>query len=207
MKKFGIYTLDDTDVFGKTVLERVDINEPIDRERDCVLDDTRIRGCVPTVRELQKRRKGGFIGTSGQRLRYMSEEQTLFERTVCLSQEQQADMQAAAARWTVRRTRSRTAAPSWRAAAAQTRRLSAGRGALPQTRHTQSNQQEAPTYGQPARPCVFILGGAKIADAFMMLQTILQRGTADTVLTGGLVANIFLAAANTNYWQRIPRLS
>jgi phosphoglycerate kinase len=46
----------------------------------------------------------------------------------------------------------------------------------------------------PERPCVFVLGGAKVADAFMMMETVLSGGTADKVLTGGLVANILLAA-------------
>ena len=55
MKKFGIYTLDSLDVSGKTVLLRVDINEPIDRAADKITDDTRIRGCVPTIQELRDR--------------------------------------------------------------------------------------------------------------------------------------------------------
>jgi len=46
----------------------------------------------------------------------------------------------------------------------------------------------------PERPCVFVLGGAKISDAFMMMQTVLSGGVADKVLTGGLVGNILLAA-------------
>ena len=46
----------------------------------------------------------------------------------------------------------------------------------------------------PKRPCVFSLGGAKISDAFQMMQTVLSRGIADRILTGGLVANIFLIA-------------
>jgi phosphoglycerate kinase len=46
----------------------------------------------------------------------------------------------------------------------------------------------------PDRPSTFILGGAKISDAFMMMDTVLKNGTADMVLTGGLVANILLAA-------------
>ncbi len=47
---------------------------------------------------------------------------------------------------------------------------------------------------RPARPCAFILGGAKVSDAFLMLGTVLKSGAADLVLTGGLVANILLAA-------------
>ena len=46
----------------------------------------------------------------------------------------------------------------------------------------------------PAKPCVFVLGGSKISDAFMMMETVLGSGGADTVLTGGLVGNILLAA-------------
>jgi phosphoglycerate kinase len=46
----------------------------------------------------------------------------------------------------------------------------------------------------PVHPCVFILGGAKVQDAFMMMSTVLAGGVADQVLTGGLVANIILMA-------------
>ncbi len=46
----------------------------------------------------------------------------------------------------------------------------------------------------PDRPCVFVLGGAKISDAFLMMNTVLSRGVADKILTGGLVGNIFLTA-------------
>ena len=41
---------------------------------------------------------------------------------------------------------------------------------------------------------MFVLGGSKISDAFMMMETVLGSGVADTVLTGGLVGNILLAA-------------
>ena len=46
----------------------------------------------------------------------------------------------------------------------------------------------------PDRPCTFVLGGAKVSDAFLMMETVLNSGAADTVLTGGLVGNILLAA-------------
>ena len=45
-------TLDDAEVRGKTVLVRVDINSPIDPKTGEILDDTRIRECVPTIKEL-----------------------------------------------------------------------------------------------------------------------------------------------------------
>jgi len=48
---------------------------------------------------------------------------------------------------------------------------------------------------RPDRPCLFILGGAKIMDAFTLLGPVLERGTADKVLTQGLVGQIVLKAA------------
>lgn len=46
----------------------------------------------------------------------------------------------------------------------------------------------------PKHPCLFLLGGAKVNDAFLMMQSVLEKGAADRVLTGGLVANILLKA-------------
>ena len=45
-------TLDEANVKGKTVLVRVDINSPIDPKTGEILDDTRMRECVPTLNEL-----------------------------------------------------------------------------------------------------------------------------------------------------------
>jgi phosphoglycerate kinase len=47
---------------------------------------------------------------------------------------------------------------------------------------------------KPARPCVFLLGGAKIGDAFLMMSRVLPQGIADRVLTGGLVGQVLLRA-------------
>jgi phosphoglycerate kinase len=47
---------------------------------------------------------------------------------------------------------------------------------------------------KPERPSVFVLGGAKIADAFLMMSAVLGGGAADTVLTGGLVGEVILWA-------------
>ena len=53
--RFGIRTLDELDVKGKTVLCRVDINQPVDRATDTLKSINRVRACVPTVRELSDR--------------------------------------------------------------------------------------------------------------------------------------------------------
>ena len=50
--RFGIYTLDDYDVRGKTVLCRVDINQPVDRATGALKSIARITACAPTVKEL-----------------------------------------------------------------------------------------------------------------------------------------------------------
>jgi phosphoglycerate kinase len=47
---------------------------------------------------------------------------------------------------------------------------------------------------EPARPCVFLLGGTKIQEAFPMMAAALADGVVDSVLTAGLVANVMLAA-------------
>lgn len=38
----------------------------------------------------------------------------------------------------------------------------------------------------PKRPCVFVLGGAKISDAFSMMRKVLEDGAADAILTSGV---------------------
>jgi phosphoglycerate kinase len=38
----------------------------------------------------------------------------------------------------------------------------------------------------PRRPCVFVLGGAKISDAFSMMRKVLEDGAADAILASGV---------------------
>ncbi len=42
----------------------------------------------------------------------------------------------------------------------------------------------------PKRPCVFLLGGAKISDAFSMMKKVLAEGAADCVLTSGITGQV-----------------
>ena len=46
----------------------------------------------------------------------------------------------------------------------------------------------------PEKPCVFILGGAKADDSLEISKYVLSNKIADTVLTGGVVGHVFLAA-------------
>jgi len=42
----------------------------------------------------------------------------------------------------------------------------------------------------PKRPCVFLLGGAKISDAFGMMEKVLAEGAADYILTAGITGQV-----------------
>jgi phosphoglycerate kinase len=50
--QFGIPTIDDFTVRDKVVLCRVDINQPVDKKTGELKDITRIKACVPTIKEL-----------------------------------------------------------------------------------------------------------------------------------------------------------
>ena len=252
--QFGIRTLDELDVKGKTVLCRVDINQPVDRTKGTLKSVNRIRACVPTVRELSdKGAKVVLMAHQGSdieyknfyttrphaqvlsellgrevkwiddvcgpaareaiaalregevllldNVRFVAEEQTLFEMKLRLTHEQQAktllveklaplgDLYVCDAFAAAHRDQ-----PSL---CGFEQVLPSAMGRLFEKEYcTVSGLMEA-----PERPCVFILGGAKISDAFQMMETVLSRGVADRILTGGLVANIFLIALGDQIGQ------
>lgn len=245
--QYGIYTLDDVDVSGKTVLCRIDINQPVDRSTGTLKSISRIRACVPTLQELSGKgaklvllahqgsdieyhnyyttephakvlsellgREVRFIpdvcGPAAQEaicslqpgeillldnVRFMAEEQTLFELKLQLTHEQQAETQLV-----------RKLAPladlyvcdAFAAAHRDQPSLCGFQQVLPSVMGRLFEKEYCVISGlmdAPAKPCTFVLGGAKISDAFLMLRTVLSSGAADRILTGGLVANIMLAA-------------
>ena len=245
--KHGIHTIDDFDVKGKTVLLRVDINEPVDKVNNRLKDLTRIEGCIPTIKELSDKgaklvvmaHQGSDIEYqsyytlephaqvireltgkdvqfvpdvcgpyaqekikamgSGEILlldnvRFMAEEMTLFETKLNLTPEQMAQTQV------VKKLAPLADLYICDAFAAAHRAqptlvgfeqvLPSAMGRLFEKEYTIISD----ILKSPARPCVFVLGGAKIADAFLMMDKVLKDGTADLVLTGGLVANIVAVA-------------
>ena len=246
--RFGINTLDDFDVCGKTVLLRVDINQPVDQEKGLLKSISRIKATVPTVKELSDKgakvvvlaHQGSDIEYSnfyttephaqvlsellGKRVRFIedvcspyargcieslqageiilldnvrfcSEEQTLFEMKLNLSQEQQANTEIV-----------KKLAPladlyvcdAFAAAHRNQPSLCAFELVLPSAMGRLFEEEYCAVselMHNPQRPCVFVLGGAKVSDAFLMMETVLSQKTADKILTGGLVANILLFAA------------
>lgn len=248
--RFGIKTLDDVQVTGKTVLCRVDINQPVDRATGTLRSTARIEACIPTVRELSDKgarvvllahqgsdieyqnfyttkphravlarlleRDVGFLPdvcgpaaiaairslTDGQILlldnvRFLSEEQTLFEQALHLTHSQQAQTLL------VRRLAPLAdlyVCDAFAAAHRDQPSLCGFEQVLPSVMGRLFEREYAvlsQLMEHPVHPCTFVLGGAKVADAFLMMETVLARGAADQVLTGGLVGNILLSAGGT----------
>ena len=245
--RFGIKTMDDIDVGGKTVICRVDINQPIDWETGGLKDITRIQACLPTLKELSHKgaklvllahqgsdieyknfyttephskvlaqlleKEVTFIpdvcGPAAQEaikalkdgeillldnVRFVSEEQTLFELKLKLNHEQQAKTLLV-----------RKLAPladlyicdAFAAAHRDQPSLCGFAQVLPSAMGRLFEEEFCVISGlmeNPARPCVFVLGGAKIDDAFRMMSTVLCNGIANKVLAGGLVAMVMLWA-------------
>jgi phosphoglycerate kinase len=58
----------------------------------------------------------------------------------------------------------------------------------------------------PAQPCVFVLGGSRIADAFSMMEQVLSEGTAHRVLTSGLTGEVMLLAKGVHLGEPTEQL-
>lgn len=252
--RFGIQTLDDFSLRGKTVLCRVDINQPVDRKNGTLKSIARITACVPTIRELSDKgarvvllaHQGSDIeyknyyctkpharvltellqrevmwiddvcGPAAREkiaslrdgeillldnVRFVAEEQTLFETKLLLTPEEQAQTLLV-----------RKLAPladlyvcdAFAAAHRSQPSLCGFEQVLPSAMGRLFEKEYcviSQLMESPAKPCVFVLGGSKISDAFLMMDTVLSKGTADRVLTGGLVGNILLAAIGENIGQ------
>lgn len=252
--RFGINTLDDVQLAGKTVLCRVDINQPINWETGTLKDTTRVQACVPTIQEIAGKgaklvlmaHQGSdieyknFYTTAphakvlsellGQEVkfiddvcgpaareaiqnlqpgeillldnvRYVAEEQTLFELKLQLTHEQQAKTLLV-----------RKLAPladvyvcdAFAAAHRDQPSLCGFEQVLPSAMGRLFEEEYCVISGvmeAPERPCMFVLGGAKINDAFAMMSTVLEGGIADKVLTGGLVGEVLAWAAGDDIGQ------
>ena len=253
--KFGIHTLDEFDLKGKTVLCRVDMNQPVDRESDTLKSTQRIEACAPTVKEISDKgaklvlmaHQGSDIeyenfyctrphakvlssligkevkwiddvcGPAAREaikalkdgeillldnVRFCSEEQTLFEMKLNLTHEQQAKTEVV-----------KKLAPlgdlyvcdAFAAAHRDQPTLCGFEQVMPSAMGRLFEKEYvviSELMESPEKPCVFVLGGAKISDAFIMMETVLGSGAADTVLTGGLVSTILLHAIGKPVGQK-----
>ena len=57
-------------------------------------------------------------------------------------------------------------------------------------------------FKDPAKRCVFVLGGAKFSDSIKVIDRVLKNGTADWVILVGLSANAFLVARGVNLGEK-----
>ena len=241
--RFGIKTLDDIEVKGKTVLLRVDINQPIDREHNTLKDTTRVRACIPTIRELSEKgarlvllaHQGSDIeyknyyttephfrvlkellgkeikfiddvcGPAARsaikglkngeillldNVRFVAEEQTLFEMNLKLTHEQQAKTLLVSK---LSPLADLYICDAFAAAHRDQPSLCGFEQILPSAMGRLFEEEFCVISGlmeNPDRPSVFVLGGVKVSDAFLMMSTVLKNNIADRIVTGGLVANI-----------------
>ena len=136
-------------------------------------------------------------------LRYLSEEITAFEKEVKLAPQ---EMQST---WLVR-----SLAPLFdlyvNDAFAAAHRSSPSMVAFQEVLPTAGGKQLVAEYtalsnvaSHPIHPCIFVLGGGKISDAFGMMKHVLANNTADKILCGGITALVMLLAQNKELGQRI----
>ena len=252
--RFGIKTLDEVRVEGRTVLCRVDINQPVDREKGTLKSINRIEACVPTIKELSdKGAKVVLLAHQGSdieyknyyttkphaavltrllgrevkwiddvcgpaareavqglkdgeillldNVRFVAEEQTLFEMKLRLTHEQQANTLLVEK---LAPLADLYVCDAFAAAHRDQPSLCGFEQVLPSCMGRLFEKKfctVSQVMEEPVRPCVFVLGGAKISDAFLMMKTVLERGVADRILTGGLVGNIFLTALGKEIGQ------
>lgn len=243
----GIYTLDDFQIEGKTVLLRVDINCTVDVDTKAITNDIRIKRVIPTIKELiEKKAKLVILAHQGDPMDYQNYT-TLEEHAVRLSKYLRKkvqfidDVAGPAARTKIQKLKPGKAilldnvrlhteetivfekqialSPEEQAQTVIVRKLAPladlylcdAFAAVHRSEPTLVGFQEhlpsgcgrlfEQEYGNlsivrdnPKHPSVFILGGAKILDAFNMMGTVLQNGTADTVLAVGFVGQVMLLA-------------
>ncbi len=238
MKDFN--TLEDFNFKGKTVLLRVDINCPLDKETLRILNDSRIRSIVPTVRELigkrakviilaHQSRKGkwDFIGLDQHAallaknlnapVRYVNDilgdeaKDAISEMkdgdVLVLGNVRELECESVSAEMSIHAEAELVEALAPLAdyyvcdAFGASHRSQCSLVGFPLKLPSASGRLMAreiyalkTIFGNPRRPSVFILGGAKFGDVPYMIENVLETGLADTVIVVGLAGNAFLLA-------------
>ena len=148
--------------------------------------------CGPTARAaIQELKEGEILLLDN--VRFCSEEQTLFELKLQLPHEQQAKTQVVEK---LAPLADLYVCDAFAAAHRDQPTLCGFEQVLPSAMGRLFEKEYcviSELMESPAHPCTFVLGGSKIADAFMMMETVLGSGIADHVLTGGLVGQILLS--------------
>ena len=235
---FEFLTLDDVDVEGKTVFLRVDMSSPLDPASKRILNASRIRAVVDTLRDLEgarvvlgahQSRPGKYDFTSlelharvlqiyrngpiifvddivGSRARAAIEalrpgEVLVLDNLRMLDEENRSMPHEKLAETRL----VRTLAPyfdlvvndAFAAAHRSQPSLIGFEEVLPMVAG-RLMQRELDAHNRvledPARPCVFVLGGAKVEDRLPVIHRVLRDEIADRVLLGGLIHEFFQMA-------------
>ena len=253
--RVSIRHMDEFDYEGKTVLLRVDINSPIDRNTKKIVNENRIRKSIPTIEALlNKGAKLALIAHQGDTLdyenlipmeehaqklsfylgkkvryiddvagpaaqqavrelkpgeavllgnvRYLTEEVSTFENAVKLKAEEMTQTYIV-----------RSLAPlmdyyindAFAAAHRNSPSMVAFQQVLPYAGGLLLMEEVTAlsrVLKSPGKPCVFVLGGAKISDAFGMMEEVLESGTADKILTCGITGEIMLIAQGISLGEK-----
>ncbi|MFA6688329.1 MAG: phosphoglycerate kinase [Sphaerochaetaceae bacterium] len=161
--------------------------------------------CGPEARRRVKELRNGEAIVLGN-LRYLTEEVSSFEKEVKLTPRQMLDT------WLVR-----SLAPladiyvndAFAAAHRNAPSMVAFQELLPTAGGLQLVQEYTAlksVMDHPRRPCIFVLGGAKISDAFGMMRKVLEDGAADLILPGGLTGILMLLARGVAIGKREEHL-
>ena len=178
--------------YVSTKLHSIAISEIIGK-KVIFIDDV----CGPAARDAIKKLRSGQILLLDN-VRYMAQEMTLFETKLKLTPEEQA-----------RTVVVRKLAPladiyvcDAFAAAHRSQPTLVGFEELLPSAMGRLFEKE---YGilskimtSPDKPSIFLLGGAKIEDAFTMMPTVLEKGIADKILVSGLLSEVFMLSLSIN---------
>lgn len=244
-------TLDQVEVRGKTVLLRVDVNSPLDPKTGEILDDSRMRECAPTVKELAEKEARVVVlahqGRPGDEdFSRLEKHARRMEEILGRPVKYVPDLLGPSAKEAIRALKpgeilllenvrflaeeSLTGSPEQLAKTFLVRELSqladlyvndafgaahraqpslVGFGPVLPTYAGRLMERELKGLGkarEPERPCLYILGGGKSKDSMGMIENVLSKGIADLVLTGGLVAQLFLAASGVELGETNVRI-
>ncbi len=234
------HTLEDFNFKDKTVLLRVDINCPLNKETLKIINDARIRRIIPTVRELMGKmakliilahqsRKGKWDFTS------LEQHAGILSKNLGYPVKYVDDVIGDDAKKAIKELKSGEAL-----LLGNVRSLDSETAKLDMFEHSEGElvkelaplidyyvcdafgaahrsqcslvgfQSKVPSasgrlmakedyalsviFGNPRRPSVFVIGGAKFGDASDMIDHVLGSGLADTILLVGLAGNAFLLA-------------
>jgi len=217
---FEFLTLDDVEVGGKTVFLRVDINSPIDPSSKRILDAKRITETLDTIRELEEARvvlgahqsrPGRYDFTSlelharvlqmylNDRVRFVDD--VLGERAQAAIRSLRPGDILVLNNLRMVKEENMQAPPEELTGTGLVQTLYPFFDLVVNDAFAAAHRSQPSLVGfgevlpmvaqEPQRPCVFVLGGAKVEDRLPVMRRVLRDGISDRILIGGLIRDAF----------------